>query len=360
MIEVTSLTKRYGQNTAVENLSFTVEKGCIYGFLGPNGAGKSTTMNILTGYLSASEGSVKIGGFDVFEEPVKAKKLIGYLPEQPPVYPDMTPKEYLYFVAELKGYPKKERACLVDEAMKKTEIESMQNRLIKNLSKGYCQRVGLAGALLGDPEVLILDEPTVGLDPKQITEMRALIGNLKQKHTILLSSHILSEVNAICDKVIILANGQIAALDTPENLSKHMLGKNTVFATVLADKSAVLEALSPLAEDDSLEFLSTETENAVKVKISSASATLQADTGKALMEKGIVCLELVAQKASLEDIFLELTNTQGSADVLFDDETAEILDEISGEEEPQNINVSADVQSDAQTNAREDNHESNI
>ena len=202
MIEVNHLIKKYGSHYAVNDLSFQVEKGQIYGFLGPNGAGKSTTMNIITGYLAPTAGEVKVDGHDIMKEPEEAKRCIGYLPEMPPVYPDMTVQEYLRFAAELKGIPSKEREDRMEEAMKMTRVLDMRGRLIRNLSKGYKQRVGLAQALLGSPEVLILDEPTVGLDPKQIIEIRDLIKSLKNKHTIILSSHILSEVSAVCDKIL--------------------------------------------------------------------------------------------------------------------------------------------------------------
>ena len=218
MIEVTNLTKKYGDHIAVDHLSFRVEKGQIYGFLGPNGAGKSTTMNIITGYLAATEGTVTIDGKDVQKDPEEAKCAIGYLPELPPLYVDMTVREYLDFVAELKKVPKKERKQQIDEVMEMTQITDMQQRLIRNLSKGYRQRVGLAQAILGYPEVIILDEPTVGLDPKQIIEIRDLIRKLGENHTVILSSHTLSEVSAVCDHIMIIAHGKLVASDSPENL----------------------------------------------------------------------------------------------------------------------------------------------
>ena len=222
MIEVSNLTKKYGKHTAVDDLSFQVEKGQIYGFLGPNGAGKSTTMNIITGYLAATEGTVKINGHDVLKEPEEAKKCIGYLPELPPLYMDMTVGEYLCFVAELKKVPSKDRVDQIEEIMEKTGVTEMKDRLIKNLSKGYKQRVGLAQALIGYPEVIILDEPSVGLDPKQIIEMREFIRSLANEHTVILSSHILSEVQAVCDHIMIIAHGKLVASDSPENLQKMM------------------------------------------------------------------------------------------------------------------------------------------
>ena len=225
MIEVRNLVKKYGSHMAVNHLNFTIEKGKIYGFLGPNGAGKSTTMNMITGYIASTEGEILIDGHNILEEPEEAKKKIGYLPEIPPLYVDMTVSEYLKFVAELKSIPKEKRSGNINEVMSTTKLQSVKDRLIKNLSKGYRQRVGLAQALLGYPEIIILDEPTVGLDPKQIIEIRDLIKSLGNKHTVILSSHILSEVSAVCDHVLIIDKGKLVASDTPENLSKVMAGQ---------------------------------------------------------------------------------------------------------------------------------------
>lgn len=224
MIEINNLVKKYGDHVAVDNLSLTVEPGRIYGFLGPNGAGKSTTMNIITGYLGATSGEVKINGYDIFAQPEEAKKCVGYLPELPPLYMDMTVKEYLNFVADLKKLERSLRANYVKEAMQTTKILDVQDRMIRNLSKGYRQRVGFAQAILGYPEVIILDEPTVGLDPKQIIEIRDLIKELGKKHTIILSSHILSEISAVCDHVFIISKGKLVASDSTENLVNLMSG----------------------------------------------------------------------------------------------------------------------------------------
>ena len=228
MIEVKNLTKRYGKHLAVDDLSFTVEKGQIYGFLGPNGAGKSTTMNIMTGYLGATSGEILINGHDILREPQEAKKCIGYLPEQPPLYMEMTVWEYLNFAAELKKIPKDEVKKQIEKVAKLTRLEEVQNRLIHNLSKGYKQRVGLAQAILGFPEIIILDEPTVGLDPKQIIEIRELIRTLAKNHTVILSSHILAEVREVCDYIMIIAKGKLVASDTPENLENLMSGTGHV------------------------------------------------------------------------------------------------------------------------------------
>ena len=239
MIEVKNLVKRYGNHLAVDHLSFQVDKGQIYGFLGPNGAGKSTTMNIMTGYLASTEGEVLINGMNILEEPEKVKKCIGYLPEQPPLYFDMIVEEYLKFAADLKKIERTKRKEQIEQVMEMTGIADVRERLIRNLSKGYRQRVGLAQAILGYPEILILDEPTVGLDPKQITEIRELIRSLSRKHTIILSSHILSEISAVCDYVMIINHGKLVASDTTENLEKMAMGSNTLDMTVKGKKNDV-------------------------------------------------------------------------------------------------------------------------
>lgn len=244
MIEVKNLVKDYGGCLAVDHLSFTIRDGEIIGFLGPNGAGKSTTMNIMTGYLGATDGEVLIDGKNILEEPDEARRLIGYLPEIPPLYLDMTVLEYLSFAAELKKIPKKDREEAVSKAMELTMLNDVKGRLIKNLSKGYRQRVGLAQAVLGMPPVIILDEPTVGLDPKQIIEIRDLIKSLGKKHTVILSSHILSEVSAVCDHILIISHGRLAANGTPESLESQMAGAQTVVMTVKGSPDAVSSALS--------------------------------------------------------------------------------------------------------------------
>ena len=247
MIEIEHLTKRYGEHTAVSDLSFTVESGGIYGFLGPNGAGKSTTMNIMTGCLSATEGRVKIGGYDVFEQPDKAKRLIGYLPEQPPLYMSETPEEYLRFVGEARGLRGAELAGQIEEVVRQTKLTEVRRRRISALSKGYKQRVGIAQALLGNPAVIILDEPTVGLDSIQIIEIRDLIRQLGQDHTVILSSHILSEVQAICEKVLIISKGKLAAFDAPENLEKLRQSSNGIDFAVEALPEEAEEILKKMA-----------------------------------------------------------------------------------------------------------------
>lgn len=313
MIEVKNLVKRYGDHVAVNNLSFTVEEGQIYGFLGPNGAGKSTTMNIITGYLASTEGEVLINGHNILEEPEEAKKCIGYLPELPPVYTDMTVLEYLKFVAELKKIPKDQRKKQILEVMNLVKITDMQNRLIKNLSKGYRQRVGLAQAVLGYPPIIILDEPTVGLDPKQIIEIRDLIKSLGKKHTVILSSHILSEVSAVCDYVMIIAKGQLVASDTPENLSKLMLGSNTVTCTVHGTRKQLVPALNTLDAKE-IQYENTPNEEQIKVKITTEKdKDIREELFYALAKANCPILELTSSSMSLEDVFLELTDDSGKA-----------------------------------------------
>ena len=308
MIEVTNLTKKYGDHIAVDHLSFRVEKGQIYGFLGPNGAGKSTTMNIITGYLAATEGTVTIDGKDIQKDPEEAKRSIGYLPELPPLYVDMTVREYLDFVAELKKVPKKERKQQIDEVMEMTQITDMQQRLIRNLSKGYRQRVGLAQAILGYPEVIILDEPTVGLDPKQIIEIRDLIRKLGENHTVILSSHILSEVSAVCDHIMIIAHGKLVASDSPENMQKLMSGSMELNLEVKGSAAAVKSALQEISQIDRIEENTEASKNVAKMKvISKENADIREQVFYALADAKLPILEMTHAEKSLEDIFLELT-----------------------------------------------------
>ena len=326
MIEVSHLTKRYGGHTAVSNLSFTIEKGQIYGFLGPNGAGKSTTMNIMTGCLAASEGEVRIDGHDIFEEPQQAKRLIGYLPEQPPLYLDRTPREYLTFVGRAKGIKDKALPEQIGRVMEVTQIIDVADRLIKHLSKGYRQRVGIAQALLGDPEVVILDEPTVGLDPKQIIEIRSLIQSLGQKHTVILSSHILSEVQAVCQTILIISKGHLVACDTPENLERLFSGSAAVDLTVEAGEAQTREILAPL---DHIRSMDVRPEGTDRCQV-----TLETDGDEevcravffAFSRAGRAILRMTDAKASLEDIFIELTSGEAA------DAPAEAGSEDDGEE----------------------------
>lgn len=315
MIEISHLTKRYGEHLAVSDLSFTVDSGQIYGFLGPNGAGKSTTMNIMAGCLSATEGSVSIDGHDIFEAPNQAKKLIGYLPEQPPLYMNETPEEYLRFAGEAKGLRGVELERQIDEVVSQTGIKEVAHRRISALSKGYKQRVGIAQALLGNPEVIILDEPTVGLDPIQIIEIRDLIKELGQTHTVIFSSHILSEVQAICDQIIMIAKGKLVAFDTPENLEKHLLSPNEVVLT--SDDSAaeirvLLEGVGHIT-DLTLEETGAGLVTArIKTDLSNVY-DLSRSVFSAFAASGKTLLELAVKKANLEDIFLELAETDDGA-----------------------------------------------
>ena len=312
MIEINHLVKKYGSHVAVDDLSLTVEPGKIYGFLGPNGAGKSTTMNIITGYLAATSGEVKINGFDVLKQPEEAKKCVGYLPELPPLYMDMTVKEYLDFVAELKKLEKSLRAGYVKEAMKITKTEEVSGRLIRNLSKGYRQRVGFAQAVLGYPEILILDEPTVGLDPKQIIEIRDLIKELGKKHTIILSSHILSEISAVCDHVFIISHGKLVASDSTENLLERMTGAQEIELLVKAEEDTAETAISEIAQVERCEKTESKEDGAVQLLV---TAKKDADVREAIyhtcVEHHMPILEMKAASKSLEDVFLELTSQEG-------------------------------------------------
>lgn len=312
MIEINHLVKKYGSHVAVDDLSLTVEPGKIYGFLGPNGAGKSTTMNIITGYLAATSGEVKINGFDVLKQPEEAKKCVGYLPELPPLYMDMTVKEYLDFVAELKKIEKSLRSGYVKEVMEITKTEEVSGRLIRNLSKGYRQRVGFAQAVLGYPEILILDEPTVGLDPKQIIEIRDLIKELGKKHTIILSSHILSEISAVCDHVFIISHGKLVASDSTENLLERMTGAQEIELLVKAEEDTAETAIREIAQVERCEKTESKEDGAVQLLV---TAKKDADVREAIyhtcVEHHMPILEMKAASKSLEDVFLELTSQEG-------------------------------------------------
>ena len=334
MIEVRNLVKKYGDNVAVDHLNFTVEQGQIYGFLGPNGAGKSTTMNIMTGYLGATEGEVLINGYDILKEPEMAKKSIGYLPELPPLYTDMTVIEYLTFVAELKKIKKAERQVAIEEVIQLVQIDDMRNRLIKNLSKGYRQRVGLAQAILGYPEVIILDEPMVGLDPKQIIEMRELIRELAKDHTVILSSHILAEVREVCDHVLIISKGQLVASDTPENLEKMLSGNKTIIVEAEESKETVEAVLQGI--EGELTWDIREEEGITYVSIHADETIGRKEIFKAFTNADCALVTLREEKASLEDIFLEVTEEEivdeEADDAEFDDEeTDETMEDIQEE-----------------------------
>lgn len=311
MIAVEHLTKRYGSFTAVDDISFTLEQGHIYGFLGPNGAGKSTIMNMMTGCLAATAGSVTIDGLDIFEQAREAKKLLGYLPEIPPLYPEQTPEEYLRFVAEAKGLPKAQIDAQVAKALAETRLEPMANRLIRHLSKGYRQRVGIAQALLGDPHYIILDEPTVGLDPLQIIEIRDLIHELGQTHTVILSSHILSEVQAICESVLIIAHGKLVAFDTPQNLENRLIsgGRLTLSADCSAEALHRILAAVPAVCDCRL-LTAEEGRCKAQLEITGDAAEACKALFFAFAKAETAILQLTPEKADLENIFIELTDAQ--------------------------------------------------
>lgn len=310
MIEVRNLVKKYDNHIAVDHLNFTVEKGKIYGFLGPNGAGKSTTMNMITGYIASTEGEILIDGHNILNEPEEAKKKIGYLPEMPPLYQDMSVTEYLRFVAELKSIPKEKREQNIKEVMSTTRLHDVKNRLIRNLSKGYKQRVGLAQALLGYPEVIILDEPTVGLDPKQIIEIRDLIKSLGKKHTVILSSHILSEVSAVCDYVLIIDHGKLVASDSPENLSRLMSGTNSLELTVKGEQQEIRNALALVENMEDIIYHESMVDGACdfSVKIR-GEQDMRENIFFALAEAKCPILKMQPSNMSLEEVFLKLTDS---------------------------------------------------
>lgn len=316
MITVEHLTKCYGDFMAVNDLSFEIEEGHVYGFLGPNGAGKTTTMNIMTGCLSATEGHVKIDSHDIFEEPDKAKRLIGYLPEQPPLYMNESPLEYLHFVGKAKGLHGAELEQQISEVISQTKIEHMRNRRISTLSKGYKQRVGIAQALLGNPKVIILDEPTVGLDPIQIIEIRYLIKELGQNHTVIFSSHILSEVQAICEQILIINKGRLIAFDEPENLEKLLLAPNEIHITTDASKEETAEILSHTEQISNIQ-IREKTNGFTEVNVKSGCEDIY-ELSRAIFHaftaSESALLEMALKKANLEDIFLELTDENNASD----------------------------------------------
>ncbi|MCF2652743.1 ABC transporter ATP-binding protein [Anaeromassilibacillus senegalensis] len=312
MIEVKNLTKRYGANTALNKVSFTVEEGTIVGFLGPNGAGKSTTMNIITGYLSATSGSVTVQGKSTLENPNEVKKLIGYLPEMPPLYLDMTVKEYLNFMYELKGV-KLDRKQHIGEICRLTKIDNVYNRLVGNLSKGYKQRVGIAQALLGNPPVLILDEPTVGLDPKQIIEIRNLIKSLGKNHTIILSSHILPEVQAVCERVIVINNGRLVADGATDSLAHDLSAEHRLIARIEGPENDIVQAIRGLEHIEEVYSLGEKEKGVYEISIEGkAGYDLRRNLFALLTRKGWPMLALKNTDLTLEEVFLQLTSSDAS------------------------------------------------
>lgn len=310
MIEINNLVKKYGEHVAVDHLSLTVEPGKIYGFLGPNGAGKSTTMNIITGYLGATSGTVTINGHDIFKEPEEAKKCVGYLPEIPPLYADMTVLEYLNFVAALKKLQKSLRKRYVEEAMETTGILDVKNRMIRNLSKGYRQRVGFAQAILGYPEIIILDEPTVGLDPKQIIEIRDLIKKLGEKHTVILSSHILTEISAVCDHVFIISKGKLVASDSTENLLDQMSGAQEIELTVRSEADRAKALLEEIEYVDHADLKDAK-EGSILIRAKSGN-DIREEVFRLMAENHIPVIEMRTVTKSLEDVFLQITQEGGN------------------------------------------------
>lgn len=373
VVEVNNLTKRYGKHTAVEGLSFTVEKGQIYGFLGPNGAGKSTTMNMMTGYLAPSDGEVLVNGHDMMREPEEAKQCIGYLPEVPPVYPDMTVLEYLKFAAELKHIPKAERKQKILEVMELTKVTDVSERLIKNLSKGYRQRVGLAQAILGEPDVIILDEPMVGLDPRQIIEMRDLIKELGRKHTVILSSHILSEVSAVCDHIMIISGGKLIASDTTEGLQGRIRNSFVLEASVKASMQKVQAVLDTIEAVTETEEKPSHMADCVTVLIHTKdNADIREELSMKLYEKKLPIMGMNLQEHSLEDIFLELTEKpeeipdepeQAEPEEISDGPEQENPEEIPDEPEqaePEEKSGMPEVQEEEEEEKEEKEHDSNL
>lgn len=313
MIEVQDLTKSYGSVTAVDHVSFTVNKGEILGFLGPNGAGKTTTMRILTGFMPATSGTAKIAGFDVFTDSLEVRRRIGYLPEAPPVYTDMTVEDYLDFVARIKNVPSERRADRISDALQKANITDKRHELIKRLSRGYKQRVGIAQALVHDPEVIILDEPTVGLDPKQIIEVRHLIKGLAGSHTIILSTHILPEVSMTCDRVVIINKGKIAAIDTPQNLTSQLKGGQRVHLEIQAPQDHIREALSQIPGATRVQIETARSDGHLAVNVEAAPGKdIRSQLAAKVIEKGWPLFELRGVSLSLEDIFLQLTTDDAS------------------------------------------------
>ncbi len=313
MIEIKNVTKKYPNITAVDHISFEVKDGEVVGFLGPNGAGKSTTMNMITGFIEPTEGQIIVNGFDISKKSKKAKKQIGYMPEGTPLYTELTVKEFVNYMAELKGVKSKQRKEMVRKVINEVGLENVQNKMIRNLSRGYKQRVSMAGALVGDPDVIILDEPTVGLDPKQITEIRNLIKELGKKHTVILSSHILSEVSQICERVVIINGGKIVAIDTPENLENKTKEKNTILVTVEDLKENMKHLQETVTEISEVKFMKDNEDGTKQYAISSSGEVdLRKKLFEVLPKQEIVIFELKKSESTLEDAFIKLIDTTSS------------------------------------------------
>ncbi len=326
MIEVKNLVKKYGPKSAVSDVSFKVRAGEILGLLGPNGAGKSTTMNIMTGYLSATSGTVTIAGHDILDNPMEAKKHIGYLPENPPLYTDMTVLEYLNFVYDLKGVKEKKRDKHIKEIMDSVKITDVKDRVIANLSKGYKQRVGLAQAMIGNPEVLILDEPTVGLDPMQIIEIRSVIKKLGRNHTVILSSHILQEVQAICDRVVIINKGKVAAIDTPQNLARTVSNENKFMLRISGSERTILDVLQNIKGIKNIKSLGRKEKNSIDFIIETQpNVEVRAEIFTAMAKENLPILSMQTVDMSLEDIFIEVTENDRQIESEIDERDIEFV-----------------------------------
>lgn len=332
MIEIKNVTKKYPNITAVDNISFEVKDGEVVGFLGPNGAGKSTTMNMITGFIEPTEGQIIVNGYDISKKPKKAKKQIGYMPEGVPLYSELTVKEFINYMADLKSIKSKEKKESVKKTIDETGLNQVENKLIRNLSRGYKQRVSLAGALVGDPDVIILDEPTVGLDPKQITEIRNLIKDLGKKHTVILSSHILSEVSQICEKVVIINHGKIVAIDTPENLENKTKEKNTILVTVEDPKENMKKLDKEIKELDEVKFLKDNEDGTKQYAISSSSEVdLRKKLFEVLPKQEITIFELKKSESTLEDAFIKLIDN--ASNIENDKDITNIKEENKDKEE---------------------------
>lgn len=340
MIEIKNLIKKYGKKVAVDNISFDVRDGEILGLLGPNGAGKSTTMNILTGYLSATSGQVIVSGFDILDNPIEAKKKLGYLPEIPPLYMDMTVEEYLNFIYELKDVKEKNKKEHLTEIMETVKITDVKGRIISNLSKGYKQRVGLAQAMVGNPEVLILDEPTVGLDPMQIIEIRSVIKKLGKNHTVILSSHILQEVQAICDRVVIINNGKIAAIDTPDNLAKTISNENKFSLRISGDERSILDILESISGIKSIKSLGRKERNSIDFIVETEpDIDVRPAIFTAMANNNMPILSMQTVDLSLEDIFIEVTSREENSFAEVNEENLEFVNIKSKEEKDDEGNI---------------------
>lgn len=327
MIQVEDITKRYGTFIAVDKINFEIEEGEVVGFLGPNGAGKSTTMNMITGFIESTSGRILVDGYDISKKPKKAKRQIGYMPEGVPLYGDLTAKEFVTYMAELKGVKRKERKAMVQKALEDTGLIEVQNQLTRNLSRGYKQRVSLAGALVSNPKVIILDEPTVGLDPKQVTEIRALIKELGKDHTVILSSHILSEVSQICNRVIIINKGKIVAVDTPENLEKKVVKDNAVYVTVEDPENKIETVKEKLENVQEIKLVAENDDNTKKYIITAEEdVDLRKNIFETFAKEGITIFEMKKIDATLEDAFMQLINTEAETAEQEEVEAEEVLD----------------------------------